>query len=155
MIVPRGFVTDLASIPRQVRLLLPATTRYGNAALVHDYLYWRQDCTRKQSDNIMAIALMEAGVSVIERTVIYEAVRNFGQGAWDANAKNRRAGLMRTVAPPNDNTPLTGTGQTCGSGFSRRRRRMGGISSAPVSLCDRRYVKVPATFRQIGLEDAE
>jgi hypothetical protein len=77
--------------------------------MVHDYLYWRQDCTRAQADNILAIAMKEAGVSLLERKIIYEAVRQFGQSAWDENRRARQAGMIRTVAPPNDQVPLSGS----------------------------------------------
>lgn len=112
VIVPRGFVTDLASIPQPLQLLRgrnPNTARYANAAMLHDYLYWRQDCTRSQADNIMAIAMMEAGISFLERRLVHEAVRQFGQAAWDQNRRARQSGLMRTVAPPHDQVPPTGT----------------------------------------------
>ena len=111
IVVPRGFVTDFASVPQPIQILRASLSigRYGNAAAVHDYLYWRQDCTREQSDNILAIAMMEAGVSFLERKVIYEAVRQFGQSAWDGNKRARQAGLIRTVGPPNDQVPPTGT----------------------------------------------
>lgn len=111
VIVPRGFVTDFASVPQPIQILRASLSigRYGNAAAVHDYLYWRQDCTREQSDNILEIAMMEAGVSFLERKLIYEAVRQFGQSAWDGNKRARQAGLIRTVGPPNDQVPPTGT----------------------------------------------
>lgn len=112
VIVPRGFITDFASIPQPLRVLrdlLPSTERYGVPALVHDYLYWRQDCTRDQADNIMEIAMMEAGVSLIERKVIHEGLRQFGQSAWDANRRARQSGLIKTLGPPHDQIPLTGT----------------------------------------------
>ncbi|MEO8577012.1 MAG: DUF1353 domain-containing protein [Gemmatimonadales bacterium] len=111
VIVPRGFVTDFASIPKPLQILrglLPTTDRYGTAALVHDYLYWRQDCTREQSDNIMAMAMMESGVPLLERRIIHEGVRQFGQSAWDENKKARQAGLIRTVGAPYDQVPPTG-----------------------------------------------
>ena len=111
VIVPRGFVTDFASIPQPLQILHANISigRYGNAAVVHDYLYWRQDCTREQSDNILATAMMEAGVSFLERQLIYQSVRQFGQAAWDGNRRAREAGLIRTVGPPNDQPPPTGT----------------------------------------------
>ena len=112
VIVPRGFVTDLASIPQPLQILRgrnPDNGPYTRAAVVHDYLYWRQDCTRAQADNIMAVAMTEAGVSALERRLVYEAVRHFGQAAWDTNRRAREAGLFRTVAPPHDQVPLTGT----------------------------------------------
>jgi hypothetical protein len=111
VIVPRGFVTDFASIPQPLQILHASVSigRYGNAAVVHDYLYWRQDCTREQSDNILAIAMMDAGVSFLERQLIYQSVRQFGQSAWEGNRRAREAGLIRTVGPPNDQVPPTGT----------------------------------------------
>lgn len=112
VIVPRGFVTDFASIPQPLRVfrdLLPTTDRYGIPALVHDYLYWRQDCTREQADNIMEIAMMESGVSLLERKLIHEGLRQFGQSAWDANRRARQTGLIRTVGPPHDQVPPSGT----------------------------------------------
>jgi hypothetical protein len=112
VIVPRGFITDFASVPqplRALRDLMPSTDRYGVPSLVHDYLYWRQDCTREQSDNIMEIALKEAGVSLIERKVVREGLRQFGQSAWDGNRRARESGLVRTVGAPYDEIPLTGT----------------------------------------------
>lgn len=112
VIVPRGFITDFASVPqplRALRDLMPSTDRYGIPSLVHDYLYWRQDCTREQADNIMEIALKDAGVSVIERKLVREGVRQFGQSAWDANKRARESGLVRTVGAPYDQIPLTGT----------------------------------------------
>jgi len=112
VIVPRGFVTDFVSIPKPLQLLrglLPTTERYGTAALVHDYLYWSQDCTREQADNIMAIAMMDAGVPLLERRIIHEGVKQFGQAGWDENKKARQAGLIRIVGPPHDQVPPAGT----------------------------------------------
>lgn len=112
VIVPRGFITDFASVPqplRALRDLMPSTDRYGIPSLVHDYLYWRQDCTRDQADNIMEIALKEAGVSLVERKVVHEGIRQFGQSAWDENKRSRESGLVRTVGAPYDEIPLTGT----------------------------------------------
>jgi len=105
LIVPRGFVTDYASIPRPLRLLLPKTGAYGNAAIIHDYLYWRQDCTRAESDNIMAIAMMEAGVQEATLKAIQIGVRFGGQGSWDSNRRDRQSGLLRTVGSPFDQVP--------------------------------------------------
>jgi len=135
IIVPRGFVTDFASIPRQLRVLLPTTTRYGNAALVHDYLYWRQDCTRAQADNIMAIAMIEAGVPLVERRLVHEAVRVFGQGAWDTNQRDRRAGLIRTIGPPQDQVPLSGSWAEYRQWLRTTRAKEGLEYSVPQSVC--------------------
>lgn len=105
LIVPRGFVTDYASVPRPLRLLLPREGTYGNAAVLHDYLYWRQDCTRAQSDNIMVIAMTEAGVSESTLRAIQLGIRLGGQGSWDTNRTERASGLLRTVGAPFDQVP--------------------------------------------------
>jgi peptidoglycan/LPS O-acetylase OafA/YrhL len=112
VIVPRGFVTDFASMPqplRALRDLLPSTERYGIPALVHDYLYWRQDCTREQADDIMEIALKNADVSVLERSLVHQGLRSLGQSAWEQNRNARQSGLIRTVGAPYDAIPLAGT----------------------------------------------
>lgn len=41
--VPAGFITDFASVPRPLWAVFPKWGKYGNAAVIHDYLYWVQD----------------------------------------------------------------------------------------------------------------
>ena len=55
VIVPRGFETDFASIPRTARLLIPKLGRYNKAAVIHDYLYQsdRKAYSRKVADIII------------------------------------------------------------------------------------------------------
>ena len=140
VIVPRGFVTDFASIPKPLQIFrgsLPFAGRYGNAAIVHDYLYWRQDCTREQADNIMEIAMMDAGISLLERKLIHEGVRQFGQSAWDGNRRDRQSGLMRTVGPPNDEVPQTGTWADYREWLRTTRAKEGLEYRVPASVCAR------------------
>ena len=137
VIVPRGFVTDFASIPRPLRLLLPKTGTYGNAAIVHDYLYWRQDCSRSQSDNIMAIAMIEEGVPSGTMRAIQVGVRIGGQGAWDTNRRDRQSGLVRTVAPPFDQVPPAGTWTTYREWIRTNKGNPGVEYPVPQSVCSR------------------
>jgi hypothetical protein len=95
--VPAGFVTDFASTPRAIWSFLPPFGNYQKAAVVHDYLYWMQDCTKNQSDKILLIAMTESNVSQRDRWVIYNGVRIGGQSAWDQNAADRMHGLTRFV----------------------------------------------------------
>ena len=54
IVVPKGFVTDFASIPQPLWSLgLTPDGQYSRAAVVHDYLYWSQGCTRAQSDRLL------------------------------------------------------------------------------------------------------
>jgi len=62
IVVPRGFVTDVASIPQAFWSFgLSAHGRYSKAAIVHDYLYWTQGCSREQADNLLMIAGASGG----------------------------------------------------------------------------------------------
>ena len=95
--VPSGFVTDFASTPRALWSVLPPTGRYQLAAVVHDFLYWDQACTREQADAIFRVAMAESNVKARERDLMWRAVRTFGQSAWDQNAAARRAERMRVI----------------------------------------------------------
>ncbi len=51
--VKTDFMTDFASIPRLLWIFLPCWGKYGNAAVIHDWLYWAQKRSRKKADGIM------------------------------------------------------------------------------------------------------
>lgn len=96
--VPRGFVTDLASTPQFVWSLgLAPQGQYGRAAIVHDYLYWFQDCSREQSDRLMLKAMQESSVDAAVIARIHAAVAGFGATAWTANATERAGGAFRVL----------------------------------------------------------
>jgi hypothetical protein len=95
--VPVGFVTDLASIPQVLQSIIRQNGLYLLPAVVHDYLYWKQTCTREQSDQILLFGMIENNVSDIHRIAIYQAVRAAGSFAWEANARERTAGLIRIL----------------------------------------------------------
>ena len=110
--VPRGFITDFASIPQLVisilglvsiltgdvynnlwfvslgviailaSALLPDWGRWGKAAIIHDYLYHTKQISRKMSDLIFLEAMEVLGVSLVERYSMYYAVRLFGWIRW-------------------------------------------------------------------------
>src|SRR5256885_9984018 len=48
--VPKGFVTDLASVPRIFWSYLRPDGNYAYAAIIHDYLYWVQSRAREAAD---------------------------------------------------------------------------------------------------------
>jgi hypothetical protein len=97
VVVPAGFVTDFASVPRAFWSLLPPAGTYQLAAVVHDFLYWDQACTREQADGLLRAAMIESRVEPAKRTIIYEAVRRGGGGAWAINAAEKAAGKPRIV----------------------------------------------------------
>jgi hypothetical protein len=111
--VPAGFVTDLASIPKQLWSSgLTPTGQYSRAAIIHDYLYWSQKCTRAQADRLLVIAMKESKVGAFDAAVIYEGVHVGGKSAWKQNASERRKKQIRVLPPdwrepedPNMNWP--------------------------------------------------
>ncbi len=107
LIVPAGFVSDLASVPDFAEPLLPRAGEYANAAILHDYLYWTQSCTREQADNLMSIAMKDGGVAQWKDLLIHGAVRLGGQDAWNANRTRRASGFIRTVDLSWDRSPST------------------------------------------------
>lgn len=95
--VPEGFVTDLTSIPRVLWQLLRPEGRYAYAAVVHDYLYWKQTRSRGEADQILKIAMEDSKVDPKIVETISLTVRAFGQAAWDNNARLRKAGERRIL----------------------------------------------------------
>ena len=87
--VPKGFVTDFASIPRVVRSFIPQLGRYSWAAVVHDYLYSEGDGKRKDADLLFLALMASSGVPWWKRRLIYRAVRLGGWVAWRRNRKRR------------------------------------------------------------------
>lgn len=87
--VPAGFVTDLASIPAPLRGLLNVNGKSRRAAVLHDWLYCSQPCTRKEADAILKAALRTEGVQVAA-WVYWAGVRLGGWRYW-----RKRDGLTR------------------------------------------------------------
>src|SRR3989304_6283390 len=79
--VPIGFMTDFASVPRPFWIFIPQWGKYGNAAVIHDYCYWAQTRSRKESDKIFFEAMGVLGVSSAARYLMYWAVKYFGSFA--------------------------------------------------------------------------
>lgn len=88
VVVPAGFITDFASIPRVFWRILPPTDTYGKAALVHDQLYKTGVKTRAESDKIFLEAMEVLGVPAWKRYSMYWALRAFGWAAWNEHRKN-------------------------------------------------------------------
>jgi hypothetical protein len=83
IIVPKGYFTDLASVPRLMRWIVPvANAKNRKAAVVHDYL-----CThgvelgivsdQKQADLVFREALGASGLGKFKSGAMYYPVRTF------------------------------------------------------------------------------
>lgn len=94
--VPAGFITDFASIPPPLHLVLPRWGRYGRACVLHDYLCVRLDAeaphpaalTRRRVDALFYDALIATGNARLLALAMWAAVRVDGV----------LAGLRRSMA---------------------------------------------------------
>lgn len=87
--IPRGYVTDFASIPAWASVItgfrLQPLGRWAWAAIAHDFGYAvGQPGYRPVFDQILLERMELDGVAPLARAIIYRAVRLGGQGGYDA-----------------------------------------------------------------------
>lgn len=92
IVVPRWFVTDLASIPRIFRPLISVNEQHRLASLPHDLVYTLQalnqsNISRKEADLILRDFCELQGVHAVKQYAIYWAVRAGGWAVWRRNEK--------------------------------------------------------------------
>lgn len=77
--VPKGFITDLASIPKIFRNVLNVNGKSRKPAVLHDYLYCSKIFERSVADYIFYKALVSEGMNVIIARTYWAGVR---AGGW-------------------------------------------------------------------------
>ena len=96
VVVPKGYLTDGASVPRPFWSIIPPWGEYGQAAVMHDWLceYLRVwdtaegvwvPITREECDNIFNNAMRALGVSNTKRRIMYNAVKIYSHIASVVN----------------------------------------------------------------------
>jgi len=95
IVVPAGFITDLASIPKPLQSIESKTGPSMAPAILHDYLYWYQPCTKDEADAVFYVAMLSMDVGRVVTPAIFQAVSDFGS-AYDDNRARRRFGEKRT-----------------------------------------------------------
>lgn len=88
IVVPKGFKTDYASVPKIFRNIINTYGNHGRAAVVHDWLYSKNcgiNITREEADKIFLEIMKEWGVGVIKRQFMYRMVRLFGASHFRKN----------------------------------------------------------------------
>ena len=95
--VPKGFLTDFASIPRPLWWLYPPAGRWAAAALIHDRLYFLAGrevdgnrYTRWDADVIFLEGMEVLNVRLSTRWIMFLAVRAFGWWPWLKHKRNRK-----------------------------------------------------------------
>ena len=65
-------------------------------AIIHDFLYWQQTCTKDEADAILYVALKNIGVNDFDARAVYKGVRtDAAERAWRDNASARQRGETR------------------------------------------------------------
>ena len=87
-VVPQGFTTDFASVPRPVVWLLPRYGHWTQSAILHDYL-WSLARSGQfnfyDADGLFNRSMRELGVPFWRRWIMWTAVRfAAGPGTWFA-----------------------------------------------------------------------
>lgn len=83
LLVPAGFVTDFASVPRIPIIYDLQGGKGDKAAVVHDMLYSTQCVDRETADKVLAEALLACGYSQLTTVGwFYAGVRLFGASHW-------------------------------------------------------------------------
>jgi Protein of unknown function (DUF1353) len=96
--VPKGFVTDFASIPRVFWSLLRPDGDYTYPAIIHDFLYWQHHLPRATADEIFRFAMQDFHIDQSTVAVIYNAVRLGAGKAWLKNSSDKALGEKRILA---------------------------------------------------------
>lgn len=87
VVIPKGFDTDLASIPRFLwAIISPSRSDFIAPAILHDYLYvCNNGYNREEIDDIFYQALIDNNVVKITALEMYYAVRLFGDSHFNHN----------------------------------------------------------------------
>jgi len=87
--IEESFTTDLASIPRVARSIIPQVGKHLQPAVVHDWCYEKSrtsepmGLTRAEADMLFLEGMKNpAGVWWLRRNIMYGAVRTFGGSLW-------------------------------------------------------------------------
>ena len=90
-VIPRGFESDGASVPRFFWRVVcpPLDHRAVRAGVAHDYIYRTQpeDWTRREADLMFLAFLIEDGLPPFRAKLAYWGVRIGGGRAWNENRK--------------------------------------------------------------------
>lgn len=91
-VVPRGFVTDLASVPRLPLVYLLTGGTSNEAAVVHDWLYTMHPVPRLVADKVLREASAITCVPAWRRWLMYWGVRLGGASYWRKPSGERQYG---------------------------------------------------------------
>lgn len=83
--VPKGFITDGASVPKLFHsFLAPMTGLHAEAAVIHDYRYSLDSpsCTQEKADFEFYTNMHITGVNRLKSALVYSTVSIFGKKSF-------------------------------------------------------------------------
>ena len=89
VVVPTGFVTDFASVPRIPVAFLLAVDCAQEAAVIHDYLYTSHEIDRATADAVFKEAALAGGSPSWRAWLMYFGVRIGGSGPYDRDGQRQ------------------------------------------------------------------
>ena len=91
-LIPKGFVTDFASVPRALWSIFPPFGRYSKAAVFHDWLYREDIMDRDKADKAFLDCMEHLRVPPSQRWAMYAGLRLGGWKAWNHYRVNQEVG---------------------------------------------------------------
>ena len=83
--VPKGFITDFASVPRLFWFIYSPIGPWSVGAILHDYIYSIEcelNIHRKLADDMFYAVMRDCGTSKFTAYIMYLSVRLFGKSSW-------------------------------------------------------------------------
>ena len=87
VIAPKGFISDLASIPKIFQNIFSKLGKNRRPAIIHDELYHTGHYSKKYADLIFLYAMKDDCVNIFKRRTMYWAVKYGGFVAWRGHRK--------------------------------------------------------------------
>lgn len=87
-IIPKGFSTDLASIPSVFWSIVSPLEAHFPAAVLHDYFYRvpesriNGEISREKADDLFLEKMEDLDISWLKRWLFHKAVRYCGNSSW-------------------------------------------------------------------------
>ncbi len=100
IVVPVGFVTNFASVPRIPIVYELAGDTSSEAATVHDYLYSTHLVSRDVADAVLREASAVSAVPWWRRQLMWAGVRAFGWTHWGTAATDTTSSATKAAIQP-------------------------------------------------------
>ncbi len=88
--VPKGFITDLATIPDKLHFILPPDGDYEESAVLHDYLL-KDGYSRSRASSLFFESMVEDDVYLVEAIILFIGAK---ARDWYVSLKKRISRLI-------------------------------------------------------------